>query len=480
MGRRKQRAAAVLLCILAVSMMLAGRGSGKAGKGEKPAPTAAGVAEQRGTLPTEQAGITDGSETGEHAGTSGAAAELTGKLYARAAVLLDMDSGRILYEKNGSEVLPMASTTKIMTCILALEEGDRNSMVTASAYAAGQPKVHLGMQKGMTYKMDDLLHSLMLESHNDSAVAIAEYLGGLGMELPEPEERSREQSQQAVRAFCDRMTQKAREIGCEHTTFLTPNGLDAGETGPDGEEIIHSTTEEDLALIMRYCVTLSPAREAFLEITRTPSCSFADSDGKRSYSCTNHNAFLTMMDGVLTGKTGFTNGAGYCYVGALERDGRQFALALLACGWPNHKTWKWSDSRLLFTYGLEHYEYREFMPEVRTVPIAVTEGAAESGNPFETVSVTIERPENPLPIRLLAEPSEQVTAEAEIRESLEAPVEKGMEVGCISYYLTADDGSREFLRKEVLTAGETVTRKDFRYIFTFIGKRFLNLSQDQP
>ncbi len=74
--------------------------------------------------------------------------ELTGRLYAKAAVLLDMDSGRVLYEKNGKEALPMASTTKIMTCILALETADREDVVTASAYAAGQPKVHLGMQKG--------------------------------------------------------------------------------------------------------------------------------------------------------------------------------------------------------------------------------------------------------------------------------------------------------------------------------------------
>ena len=104
--------------------------------------------------------------------------ELTASLYARAAVLLDMDSGRVLYEKNGTEILPMASTTKIMTCILALEECGREEIVTVSAYAAGQPKVHLGMQKGTSYQMDDLLHSLMLESHNDSAVAIAEYIGG--------------------------------------------------------------------------------------------------------------------------------------------------------------------------------------------------------------------------------------------------------------------------------------------------------------
>ena len=116
--------------------------------------------------------------------------ELTASLYARAAVLLDMDSGRVLYEKNGTEILPMASTTKIMTCILALEECGREEIVTVSAYAAGQPKVHLGMQKGTSYQMDDLLHSLMLESHNDSAVAIAEYIEEKELNLPEAGERT--------------------------------------------------------------------------------------------------------------------------------------------------------------------------------------------------------------------------------------------------------------------------------------------------
>ena len=102
--------------------------------------------------------------------------------------------------------------------------------------------------------------------------------------------------------------------------------------GTDGEELVHSTTAEDLARIMRYCVTQSRERDTFLEITRTQSCSFTDTSGKRSHSCNNHNAFLTMMEGALSGKTGFTNQAGYCYVGALEQGEKRFALALLACG----------------------------------------------------------------------------------------------------------------------------------------------------
>ena len=123
----------------------------------------------------------------------------------------------------------------------------------------------------------------MLESHNDSAVVIAEAVGG------------------SVEEFAAMMNRKAEEIGCRDTCFLTPNGLDASDNGA-----VHSTTARDLALILRYCITESPCREDFLAITRTKDRSIADLDGTRSFFLVNHNVFLTMMEGALTGKTGFT------------------------------------------------------------------------------------------------------------------------------------------------------------------------------
>ena len=100
------------------------------------------------------------------------------QLYARSAVLMDADSGRVLFEKNGQEQKAMASTTKILTCILALEQGEMDEIVTVSENAVRQPRVHLGMQDKEKFYLQDLLYSLMLESHNDSAVAIAEHIGG--------------------------------------------------------------------------------------------------------------------------------------------------------------------------------------------------------------------------------------------------------------------------------------------------------------
>ena len=157
------------------------------------------------------------------------------ELYAQSAVLMDADSGRVLFEKNGGEQRPMASTTKILTCILVLENAGLTDIAEATAEAAAQPKVHLGVRSGEKYYVEDLLYSLMLESHNDAAVILAEHVGG------------------SLEGFADRMNEKAEEIGCSHAHFVTPNGLD-GEDG-EGE---HSITAEDLAKIMRYCFRLTP------------------------------------------------------------------------------------------------------------------------------------------------------------------------------------------------------------------------------
>ena len=255
------------------------------------------------------------------------------ELYAKAAVLMDADSGRVLYSKNGKEALANASTTKILTCILALESGRMDEIVTASARAASAPKVHLGMREEQRFYMKDLVHALMLESFNDCAVAIAEHVSG------------------SVEEFAVLMNEKAKEIGCKDTYFITPNGLDGSD-----EKGFHHTTAEDLALLMKYCILESKESENFLKITATPNYSFCEVDSGRNYICYNRNAFLNMMEGAFSGKTGFTGDAGYCYVGALKRDGKTYIVALLACGWPNNKTYKWQDARKLMQYGIEQFE----------------------------------------------------------------------------------------------------------------------------
>ncbi|MCI8744314.1 MAG: D-alanyl-D-alanine carboxypeptidase [Lachnospiraceae bacterium] len=339
------------------------------------------------------------------------------QLYAQSAVLMDADSGRVLFEKNGYEQRPMASTTKIMTLIVTLENANLDEIVTVSQYAAGMPDVQLGIRKGEQYRLGDLLYSLMLESHNDSAVAIAEHVGG------------------SVEGFAEIMNAKARDIGCYNTYYITPNGLDAADEGG-----VHSTTAADLAKTMRYCITQSPKREEFLMITRTSSYSFGDTEGLRSFTVGNKNAFLTMMEGALSGKTGFTNNAGYCYVGALKREDRTFIVALLACGWPNNRSYKWSDTRKLMSYGLEHYEYRDVWEEPSFGTIPVKGGIPESGSLEEQsyTHIALAPGAETTHRKLLLSEQEQITIETNLPEELSAPIEPGTIIGSVRYYLNGD------------------------------------------
>lgn len=360
------------------------------------------------------------------------------QLYAQSAVLMDADSGRILFAKNGQEERAMASATKIMTCILALENGDLSEEITVSAEAASQPAVRLGMREGQRFRLNDLLYSLMLESHNDSAVAVAECVGG------------------TVEGFAAMMNRKAMELGCSDTYFITPNGLDAeDETGK------HHTTAADLARIMKYCIMDSEKKDAFLEITRTESYQFSDCDGSGSYSCSNHNSFLHMMEGALSGKTGFTADAGYCYVGALRRDDRTFIVALLACGWPNNKGYKWSDTRKLMDYALENYQYREFGTEEETVSVVVENGAA-GGFPGAD-GVQIGASAETEPFRVLLKSGEEIDVEYDVPESVEAPVEKGQTLGTVIYSLNGGT-----LREYPLTADASVRKMDFSVCLSYI------------
>lgn len=266
-------------------------------------------------------------------------------LYAGAAVLMDAGNGRVLYGKNEDAVMPMASTTKIMTCILALESGRLDELATVSSYAASQPKVHAGLRAGEQYYIRDLLYSMMLESHNDTAVVIAEHIGG------------------SVEGFAEMMNEKAASLGMENTYFITPNGLDAAD-----EYGVHSTTAKELALLCAYAIK----NEAFCSIIQMPSHQYCDAQGRHSISAVNKDAFLQQMSGALGIKTGYTNDAGYCFAGALENQGRIYVSVVLASGWPPHRNYKWQDTAELMRHGIEHYENRELcVPAVQgTVCIA--------------------------------------------------------------------------------------------------------------
>lgn len=343
-------------------------------------------------------------------------------LHAKAAVLMDGESGRVLYGVNENEQLPMASTTKVMTLLVTLENASLDDVVTVSAYAASMPDVQLNIRAGEQYVLRDLVYSLMLESHNDSAVAIAEHVAG------------------SVEAFAALMNERAQSLGCEYTYFITPNGLDASDANGT-----HSTTATELARIMSEAVK----NTEFLSITQTMAHSFSNIAGTRSFSVNNKNALFSMMDGVLSGKTGFTNNAGFCYVGAINSNGRVFVVALLSCGWPPNKSWKWSDAQKLLNYGKDNYEIRTFGENEMTLSeIAVIQGqenAVKLYSPTEEVS-------------MLARADEQMALDYQIMTQADAPIEKGACAGAIQYRI--DD---TIIKSYPVYFSETIEKVDFLY-----------------
>ena len=365
-------------------------------------------------------------------------------LYALSAVLMDGDSGRVLYEKAGNTPRPNASTTKVMTCILALENGRGDDYVEISTNAARQPEVRLGLAEGEQYYLEDLLYSLMLQSHNDSAVAIAESIGG------------------SVEKFSDMMNKKAAEIGCKNTHFITPNGLDAEDA-----EGSHHTTAEDLALIMRYAIK----NKVFLKITQTEEYSFSDLSKKRHFSVHNTNALFHMTDGVLSGKTGYTGDAGYCYVCACQKNGKIFIISLLGAGWPGHKSYKWHDTLNLLDYGNTNYKYQTFWrePELSYIPIqnGIIDDFGGSSSVYTGGSISV--PESEKKRQILISADDHLQYQVLFRENLIAPVRKGEQIGRLVYLL---NGKKLF--SYPILATQTIQKNTFTHCANLVFKNFFH------
>ena len=215
-------------------------------------------------------------------------AENSPKVNALGAVLMDFETGRILWGKNENEPLAMASTTKIMTAILAIESGKLDETLTVSKRAQSAPEVKLHILEGEQYTLKDMLYAMMLSSYNDTAVAIAEFIGG------------------SVEDFCIMMTEKAKSLGCTDTVFKTPNGLDLDD---------HHSTAKDMAIITAYALK----NDTFREIIKTPSYTV---NGTKTHNVTNKDRLLTEYEGAIGVKTGFTGKAGHCFVGAAQRNGQ--------------------------------------------------------------------------------------------------------------------------------------------------------------
>lgn len=350
------------------------------------------------------------------------------RVAAKGAVLMDMDSGRVLWGKNENEPMSMASTTKIMTAIIALERGNINDTVAVSRQAALAPPVKMHLSEGEEIRLYDLLLAMMLQSYNDSAVAVAEHICG------------------STEEFCRAMDLKAMELGCTDTHFETPNGLDKGT---------HHSTAHDMALITRYAMQ----NEEFVKLVNTPSASFNTNKG--SYSFINKDRLLREYKGALGVKTGFTTKAGQCFAGAAKRGNEGYISVVLASGWGSAgKEQKWIDTKRILDYGFDSFEVREVIAEGQSAgSIAVERGDSESVS---------------LVCRELAEATvginDEISYKLDVPQSVKAPVKKGDRVGTIS--AMAGD---ECVAQSAVVCAESVNKTGFMgYIADIIDIFVLN------
>ncbi|MBW5446687.1 D-alanyl-D-alanine carboxypeptidase [Cohnella sp. CFH 77786] len=255
--------------------------------------------------------------------------------HAKAAALIDVTSGRILFSQRGDEPMKIASLTKIMTAIVAIEHGHLDDKVTVSTRAAGKEGSSLYLKAGEKMTLRNLLYGLMLRSGNDAAVAIAEHVGG------------------SLEGFVFLMNHKAEELGLAQSHFANPHGLD--QPG-------HYMSANDLARLSAYCLR----NPEFRDIVRTRVKSAPNPHEDWDYKWVNKNKMLTMYDGADGVKTGYTKQALRTLVSSATRSGQQLAAVTLNDG--ND----WADHRALLDYGFKFFPLKE----------VVKQGQPVDGSPF--------------------------------------------------------------------------------------------------
>ena len=241
------------------------------------------------------------------------------ELNARIALIYDRASGRIIYEKNGNKQTPMASTTKILTAIVTLENADLKETVTIESKAAGIGGSRLGLKKNDKITVNDLLYGLMLRSGNDAAVALAIHVGG------------------SIEGFADMMNKKAEELGLTNSHFVVPHGLDN-----EG----HYTTAYELAKMADYALNIPK----FKEIVSNKSATIYINGYPKAIN--NTNKLLGSVSGVYGVKTGFTNGAGRCLVSSCKRGELDIITVIIGADTNNQRT---ADTKELIEYAFNNF-----------------------------------------------------------------------------------------------------------------------------
>lgn len=331
---------------------------------------------------------------------------------AAAAIVVDIDSGRILFEKNARSKRAIASTTKIMTAIIALERGDLEDTVTVSKRSATIWGSTLGLKGGQQLKLEELLYGLLLRSGNDAAIAIAEHIGS------------------TVEGFAEMMNEKAREIGAYDTNFRTPHGLDVND---------HYSTAYDLGLIARYALK----NPTFSKIVGTRSTAIST---RELY---NTNEMLSIYPGADGVKTGYTGKAGRCLVTSATRDNWRIVSVVLGCA---SRTKRAQSSRSILDYGFNNFKPYTLLQtgeQVSSLPVVKGLSSELEIRSLESIRFPLKEEE-----------FKSLKKEIILPEALKAPVYKGTDIGIIRFLLEG-----RVIGESPLITGSSVSKKGFyRYI----------------
>ena len=348
----------------------------------------------------------------------GAALEVAGK----SAVLMDAETGTVIYESNAHEPLAPASVTKVMTMLLVMEAIDSGKIgwddtVTASETAAAKGGSQIYLKVGETMTVSDMVKSIAVSSANDCACAMAEHLAG------------------SEAGFVEQMNQRAEELGMKDTNFVNCTGLD---DAPEAAQ--HKTSAHDIALMSRELLKNHPDIKKFTTI-------WMDTVRDGAFGLANTNKMVRFYSGCTGLKTGFTSGAGYCLSAAAERDGMELIAVVMGSATSQER---FTACKSMLDYGFANFAlYAPAMEEDTAIPVTLGKAKTVRAVPGSDASLLVEKTQ-----------LSSVTTEITLEEGVTAPVSKGQRLGT----LTVKAGDR-VLSRVPLVAEEGVERKGWSDIF---------------
>ncbi len=365
-------------------------------------------------------GVTYAQPAGKLSGENG--------ITAKSAILIEATTGRVLYEKNAFEKMPMASTTKIMTAIIAIENCDLDDIVVVSSNAGAVGESSIWLAEGEKMTMSDMLFGLMLASGNDAAVAIAEHVAG------------------SVDTFSDMMNAKAKEIGAYNTNFCNPNGLPADN---------HYTTAYDLALISAYAMN----NDFFRELVKTQYKTIPWEGHEYNRVVKNKNKLLWKYDGGNGIKTGYTKAAGRCLSAAAQRDGMQLISIVLSA------SDMFGDCMKLMDYGFENYSSKLIQKAGEYIgDVNVKQGVEDYFRVYTQQDIYYP---------LTDEEFGRIEKRVYLEKELDAPVLEGQKAGYVDIWL----GNNQ-IYSAALKAPNTIGENSYHYNVGKILEWWLNINKD--